>query len=211
MVKFMNKVTKLALKTAAVCTGIAAGAALLHKYVKIQSNCGECKSKEDNFDEDLDGGNETINAAGSANTKENAEEFDAISSDEATESSNRRYINIHVTSQDSDVDISFDKGQLFDDAAKLVSDASQLAKNLKPGPHNSEEKADANAENEKTQDCLSEDAHLDFKDMDASNDIAYLDIKDLGVDIDEDLSESVSDLYTADGIEEVPVNSSIHL
>ncbi len=211
MVKFMNKVTKLALKTAAVCTGVAAGAALLHKYVKIQSNCGECKSKEDNFDEDLEAGNETINAAGPANTTENGEEFDAISSDEAAESSNRRYINIHVTSQDNDVDISFDKGQLFDDAAKLVSDASQLAKNLKPGSHNSEEKADANAENEKTQDCLAEDAHLDFKDTDANNDIADLDIKDLGVDIDEDLSESVSDLYTADGIEEVPVNSSIHL
>ena len=38
MADFMKKVTKLALKSAAVCVGVAASAALLHKYVKIQSN-----------------------------------------------------------------------------------------------------------------------------------------------------------------------------
>ena len=42
MADFMKKVTKLALKSAAVCAGVAASAALLHKYVKIQSNCSEC-------------------------------------------------------------------------------------------------------------------------------------------------------------------------
>ena len=52
MADFMKKVTKLALKSAAVCAGVAASAALLHKYVKIQSNCSECGPSEDDFDED---------------------------------------------------------------------------------------------------------------------------------------------------------------
>ena len=47
-----------------------------------------------------------------ANTEASEEESDAISSDEATDSSSRRYINIHVTGQNSDVDINIDKGQL---------------------------------------------------------------------------------------------------
>ena len=52
MADFMKKVTKLALKSAAVCAGVAASAALLHKYVKIQSNCSECGPSEDDFDEE---------------------------------------------------------------------------------------------------------------------------------------------------------------
>ncbi len=196
MVKFMKKVTKLALKSAAICTGIAAGVAVLHKYVKIQSNCSGCGPKEDNFDEDLEDENlegEDIKETETADTKE-TEEDDAISSDEATDSSSRRYINIHVTGQNSDVDISIDKGQLFDDAAKLVADAAHLTKSLRPGSHNADEKKDADEENE--------DSHFSFEDMDANNDIADLDIEDLGVDIDEDLSEGVSDLYAMDGVEE---------
>ena len=121
MADFMKKVTKLALKSAAVCAGVAASAALLHKYVKIQSNCSECGPSEDHF-----------------------------------------------------------------------------------------------------------------KHMNADSDIADLDIEDLSVDIDEDLSEGVSDLYAMDGVseedtavdtkplheddvnpektkEEDSVNSSIHL
>lgn len=196
MVKFMKKVTKLALKSAAICTGIAAGVAVLHKYVKIQSNCSGCGPKEDNFDEDLEDENlegEDIKETETADTKE-TEEDDAISSDDATDSSSRRYINIHVTGQNSDVDISIDKGQLFDDAAKLVADAAHLTKSLRPGSHNADEKEDADEENE--------DSHFSFEDMDANNDIADLDIEDLGVDIDEDLSEGVSDLYAMDCVEE---------
>ncbi len=204
MVKFMKKVTKLALKSAAICTGIAAGVAVLHKYVKIQSNCSGCGPKEDDFDEDLEDENlegEDIKATETADTKE-TEEDDAISSDEATDSSSRRYINIHVTGQNSDVDISIDKGQLFDDAAKLVADAAHLTKSLRPGSHNANEKEDTDEENEKAQSESNEDSHFNFKDMDANNDIADLDIEDLGVDIDEDLSEGVSDLYAMDGVEE---------
>ena len=55
MADFMKKVTKLALKSAAVCAGVAASAALLHKYVKIQSNCSGCGPSEDDFDEDRNG------------------------------------------------------------------------------------------------------------------------------------------------------------
>ena len=205
MVKFMKKVTKLALKSAAVCTGIAAGVAVLHKYVKIQSNCSGCGPKEDNFDEDLEDetlNDEDIKATETADAKETEEESDAISSDEATDSSSRRYINIHVTGQNSDVDISIDKGQLLDDAAKLVADAAHLTKSLRPGSHNAEEKKEADENTEETQNESDEDSHFNFKDMDANNDIADLDIEDLGVDIDEDLSEGVSDLYAMDGVEE---------
>ncbi len=204
MVKFMKKGTKLALKSAVICTGIAAGVAVLHKYVKIQSNCNGCGSKEDNFDEDLEDEtfeDEDIKATETADTKE-TEADDAISSDEATDSSSRRYINIHVTGQNSDVDISIDKGQLFDDAAKLVADAAHLTKSLRLGSHNADEKEDADVENEEAQSESNEDSHFSFEDMDANNDIADLDIEDLGVDIDEDLSEGVSDLYAMDGVEE---------
>ena len=38
--------------------------------------------------------------------------------------------------------------------------------------------------------------------MNADSDIADLDIEDLSVDIDEDLSEGVSDLYAMDGVSE---------
>lgn len=228
MADFMKKVTKLALKSAAVCAGVAASAALLHKYVKIQSNCSECGPSEDDFDEDRNEDDTTKNVDEAANTA-SEEESDAISSDEATDSSSRRYINIHVTGQNSDVDINIDKGQLLDDAAKLVADAAHLTKNLRPGAHNAE-KAEENTE-ETTQD---DDSNFHFKHMNADNDIADLDIEDLSVDIDEDLSEGVSDLYTMDGVseedtavdtkplheddvnpektkEEDSVNSSIHL
>ena len=202
MVKFMKKVTKLALKSAAICTGIAAGAALLHKYVKIQSNCGGCGPKEDDFDEDKEEEASTATDTAAEQNTEAAEDSDEISSDEATDSSSRRYINIHVTGQNSDVDINIDKGQLFDDAAKLVADAAQLTKNLRPGSHNTEEKEDENTEKEDTQSEQTEDTHFNFKHMDANNDIADLDIEDLGVDIDEDLSEGISDLYAMDGVDE---------
>lgn len=127
MADFMKKVTKLALKSAAVCAGVAASAALLHKYVKIQSNCSECGPSEDDFDEDRNEDDTTKNVDEAANTA-SEEESDAISSDEATDSSSRRYINIHVTGKNSDVDINIDKGQLLDDAAKLVADAAHLTK-----------------------------------------------------------------------------------
>ena len=140
MADFMKKVTKLALKSAAVCAGVAASAALLHKYVKIQSNCSECGPSEDDFDEDRNEDDTTKNVDEAANTA-SEEESDAISSDEATDSSSRRYINIHVTGKNSDVDINIDKGQLLDDAAKLVADAAHLTKNLRPGSH-SDKKAD---------------------------------------------------------------------
>ena len=126
MADFMKKVTKLALKSAAVCAGVAASAALLHKYVKIQSNCSGCGPSEDDFDEDRNEDDTTKNVDEAANTEASEEESDAISSDEATDSSSRRYINIHVTGQNSDVDINIDKGQLLDDAAKLVADAALL-------------------------------------------------------------------------------------
>ena len=196
MADFMKKVTKLALKSAAVCAGVAASAALLHKYVKIQSTCSGCGPSEDDFDEDRNEDDTTKNVNESANT-ETEEESDAISSDEATDSSSRRYINIHVTGQNSDVDINIDKGQLLDDAAKLVAGAAHLTKNLRPGAHNAE-KAEENTE-ETTQD---DDSNFHFKHMNADNDIADLDIEDLSVDIDEDLSEGVSDLYTMDGVSE---------
>lgn len=199
MVKFVKKVTKLALKSAAVCTGIAAGVALLHKYVKIQSNCSECGPKEDNFDEDLD--EDTTKPTEEVKESEASdEESDAISSDEATDSSSRRYINIHVTSQNNDVDINIDKGKLVDDAAKLVSDAAQLTKKLRPGSH--EEKEETAEETEEKNEETDTTHHLHFKSMNANNDIADLDIEDLGVDIDEDLSEGVSDLYAMDGVTE---------
>ncbi len=199
MVKFVKKVTKLALKSAAVCTGIAAGVALLHKYVKIQSNCSECGPKEDNFDEDLD--EDTTKPTEEVKESEASdEESDAISSDEATDSSSRRYINIHVTSQNNDVDINIDKGKLVDDAAKLVSDAAQLTKKLRPGSH--EEKEEKAEETEEKNEETDTTHHLHFKSMNANNDIADLDIEDLGVDIDEDLSEGVSDLYAMDGVTE---------
>ncbi len=206
MVKFINKVTKLALKGAAVCTGVAAGAAVLHKYVKIQSNCSGCGSKEINFDENLYDAppeeDEDINTASTADTNETEEESDAISSDEATDSSSRRYINIHVAGKNSNVDINIDKEHLLDDAAKLVSEAAHLTKSLRPGSHSAEETKNADEESKKTQSESDEDSHFSFKDMDANNDIANLDIEDLGVDIDEDLSEGVSDLYAMDGVEE---------
>ena len=79
-----------------------------------------------------------------------------------------------------------------------------------------------------------DDSNFHFKHMNADSDIADLDIEDLSVDIDEDLSEGVSDLYAMDGVseedtavdtkplheddvnpektkEEDSVNSSIHL
>ena len=208
MVKFMKKVTKLALKSAAICTGIAAGAALLHKYVKIQSNCSGCGPTEDDFDEDKEDETSTATETAAEKNAEAAEDSDEISSDEATDSSSRRYINIHVTGQNSDVDINIDKGQLFDDAAKLVADAAHLTKNLRPGSHNTEEKKDENTENENTQSEHVEDTHFNFKHMDANNDIADLDIEDLGVDIDEDLSEGVSDLYAMDGVEEAAMDEN---
>ncbi len=206
MVKFVKKVTKLALKSAAVCTGIAAGVALLHKYVKIQSNCSECGPKEDNFDEDLD--EDTTKPTEEVKESEASdEESDAISSDEATDSSSRRYINIHVTSKNNDVDINIDKGKLVDDAAKLVSDAAQLTKKLRPGSHEEkEEKAEATEEKKEETDTTH---HLHFKSMNANNDIADLDIEDLGVDIDEDLSEGVSDLYAMDGVTEEEAEETI--
>lgn len=208
MVKFMKKVTKLALKSAAICTGIAAGAALLHKYVKIQSSCSGCGPKEDDFDEDKDDEASTTAEAAAEKDTEAAEDSDEISSDEATDTSSRRYINIHVTGQNSDVDINIDKGQLFDDAAKLVADAAHLTKNLRPGSHNAEEKEETAKEDEKTDDQSTEDTHFNFKHMDANNDIADLDIEDLSVDIDEDLSEGISDLYAMDGVEEAQSNET---
>lgn len=162
------------------------------------------------------------------------EESDAISSDEATDSSSRRYINIHVTGKNSDVDINIDKGQLLDDAAKLVADAAHLTKNLRSGSH-SDKKADENKCEETTEEqAKDDDSNFHFKHMNADSDIADLDIEDLSVDIDEDLSEGVSDLYAMDGVseedtavdtkplheddvnpektkEEDSVNSSIHL
>ena len=68
MADFMKKVTKLALKSAAVCAGVAASAALLHKYVKIQSNCSECGPSEDDFDEDRNEDDTTKNVDEAANT-----------------------------------------------------------------------------------------------------------------------------------------------
>ena len=193
MVKFMKKLTKLALKSAAVCTGIAAGVALLHKYVKIQSNCCECNSKEDNFDEDKDADETQTTDSGSETAED---ESDAISSDEATDSSSRRYINIHVTGQNSGVDINIDKGQLLDDAAKLVADAAHLTKNLMPGSHNAQAKDEAFCEQE-------EDDSFCFTDID--NDIEDLDIDDLDIN-DPDIDDPDTDDDAND-----PVNSSIHL
>ena len=201
MADFMKKVTKLALKSAAVCAGVAASAALLHKYVKIQSNCSECGPSEDDFDEDRNEDDTTKNVDEAANTA-SEEESDAISSDEATDSSSRRYINIHVTGKNSDVDINIDKGQLLDDAAKLVADAAHLTKNLRPGSH-SDKKADENKCEETTEEqAKDDDSNFHFKHMNADSDIADLDIEDLSVDIDEDLSEGVSDLYAMDGVSE---------
>ena len=192
MADFIKKVTKLALKSAAVCAGVAASAALLHKYVKIQSNCSECGPSEDDFDEDRNEDDTTKNVDEAANTA-SEEESDAISSDEATDSSSRRYINIHVTGKNSDVDINIDKGQLLDDAAKLVADA---------GSH-SDKKADENKCEETTEEqAKDDDSNFHFKHMNADSDIADLDIEDLSVDIDEDLSEGVSDLYAMDGVSE---------
>ena len=68
MADFMKKVTKLALKSAAVCAGVAASAALLHKYVKIQSNCSECGPSEDDFNEDRNEDDTTKNVDEAANT-----------------------------------------------------------------------------------------------------------------------------------------------
>lgn len=201
MADFMKKVTKLALKSAAVCAGVAASAALLHKYVKIQSNCSGCGPSEDDFDEDRNEDDTTKNVDETANT-ETEEESDAISSDEATDSSSRRYINIHVTGQNSDVDINIDKGQLLDDAAKLVADAAHLTKNLRPGTHNAEKAEENNCEKNTEETTQNNDSNFHFKHMNADNDIADLDIEDLSVDIDEDLSEGVSDLYTMDGVSE---------
>ena len=201
MADFMKKVTKLALKSAAVCAGVAASAALLHKYVKIQSNCSGCGPSEDDFDEDRNEDDTTKNVDEAANTEASEEESDAISSDEATDSSSRRYINIHVTGQNSDVDINIDKGQLLDYAAKLVADAAHLTKNLRPGAH-SDKKADENKCEETAEEQTNDDSNFHFKHMNADSDIAELDIEDLSVDIDEDLSEGVSDLYAMDGVSE---------
>ena len=195
MADFMKKVTKLALKSAAVCAGVAASAALLHKYVKIQSNCSECGPSEDDFDEDRNEDDTTKNVDEAANTA-SEEESDAISSDEATDSSSRRYINIHVTGQNSDVDINIDKGQLLDDAAKLVADAAHLTKNLMPGSHNAQAKDEAFCEQE-------EDDSFCFTDID--NDIEDLDIDDLDIN-DPDIDDPDTDDDAND-----PVNSSIHL
>ena len=96
---------------------------------------------EDDFDEDRNEDDTTKNVDEAANTEASEEESDAISSDEATDSSSRHISNIHVTGQNSDVDINIDKGQLLDDAAKLVADAAHLTKNLRPGAH-SDKKAD---------------------------------------------------------------------
>ena len=130
--------------------------------------------------------------------------------------------------------MNIDKGQLLDDAAKLVADAAHLTKNLRPGSH-SDKKADENKCEETTEEqAKDDDSNFHFKHMNADSDIADLDIEDLSVDIDEDLSEGVSDLYAMDGVseedtavdtkplheddvnpektkEENSVNSSIHL
>ena len=68
MADFMKKVTKLALKSAAVCAGVAASAALLHKYVKIQSNCSECGPSAGTFDRERPEGGTTKNGEEAANT-----------------------------------------------------------------------------------------------------------------------------------------------
>ena len=183
MADFMKKVTKLALKSAAVCAGVAASAALLHKYVKIQSNCSGCGPSEDDFDEDRNEDDTTKNVDEAANTEASEEESDAISSDEATDSSSRRYINIHVTGQNSDVDINIDKGQLLDDAAKLVADAAHLTKNLRPGAH-SDKNADENKCEETAEEQTNDNSNFHFKHMNSDSDIADLDIEDLSVDID---------------------------
>ena len=96
--------------------------------------------------------------------------------------------------------INIDKGQLLDDAAKLVADAAHLTKNLRPGSH-SDKKADENkCEETKEEQAKDDNSNFHFKHMNADSDIADLDIEDLSVDIDEDLSEGVSDLYANDGV-----------
>lgn len=126
------------------------------------------------------------------------------------------------------------RDSFLDDAAKLVADAAHLTKNLRPGSH-SDKKADENKCEETTEEqAKDDDSNFHFKHMNADSDIADLDIEDLSVDIDEDLSEGVSDLYAMDGVseedtavdtkplheddvnpektkEEDSVNSSIHL
>lgn len=109
-----------------------------------------------------------------------------------------------------------------------------LQKICVPGSH-SDKKADENKCEETTEEqAKDDDSNFHFKHMNADSDIADLDIEDLSVDIDEDLSEGVSDLYAMDGVseedtavdtkplheddvnpektkEEDSVNSSIHL
>lgn len=197
MAKFVKSMTKLALKSVAVCSGIAAGAVLLHKYVKIQSNCSGC-SKEDDFDEDADEVMDEFDTSFDADETSHEDESDAISSDEAADSSNRGYIKIHVSGKNSDVDINIDKERFLDDAAKLVSDAAQLTKNLMSASHF------ASDDIHDTEDVDLTDIKSDFNftDMNASCDIHDLDLEDLH-------SQAVSDdISDANGDSE---NSSIHL
>lgn len=142
MAGFMKKVTSWHSRALLYVQELQQVPALLHKYVKIQSNCSECGPSEDDFDEDRNEDDTTKNVDEAANTA-SEEESDAISSDEATDSSSRRYINIHVTGKNSDVDINIDKGQLLDDCSKACADAAHLTKNLRPGSH-SDKKADEN-------------------------------------------------------------------
>ena len=81
-------------------------------------------------------------------------------------------------------------------AAKLVADAAHLTKNLRPSAH-SDKKADENKCEETAEEQTNDDSNFHFKHMNADSDIA-----DLSVDIDEDLSEGVSDLYAMDGVSE---------
>lgn len=68
---------------------------------------------------------------------------------------NKPTTNIHVT-ENSDVDINIDKGQLLDDAAKLVADAAHLTKNLRPCSH-SDKKTDENKCEETTEEQAKDD------------------------------------------------------
>ena len=203
MARFVKNMTKLALKSVAVCSGIAAGAVLLHKYVKIQSNCSGC-SKEDDFDEDADEVMDEFDTSSDSDETSHEDESDAISSDEAADSSNRGYIKIHVSGKNSDVDINIDKERFLDDAAKLVSDAAQLTKNLMSASHFEEVKSSSDDTHE-TADVDPTDIKSDFNftDMNASCDINDLDLEDLHSQAvsDDDISDTSADSE----------NSSIHL
>lgn len=136
MIKFMKKLIKLVIKTAAVCGTIAAAVALLQKYVKIQSTCS-CKQpeNEDPASEASEDENMQKEAPSAEEAADDEDEADAISSDEATDSSSRRYISIRVRGKNSGVNIDIDKEQIKNDAAKLKESAAHITKSLISGSH----------------------------------------------------------------------------